>query len=162
MSIDYTISGTEELKARFGKVPGAIRSNILAAITAAMIAMQARVQQKLSGEVLNNVTGRLRNSINERVVEDGAVITGSVGTNVVYARPHEYGFNGVVSVRAHVRQQSMAWGKLIKGGPITVNVREHAMHMNIPEKSFLRSTLAEQIPDIRARLERAVTAGIQA
>jgi hypothetical protein len=37
-----------------------------------------------------------------------------VGTNVEYARPHEYGFNGTVTVKEHLRLVKKAFGKSLK------------------------------------------------
>jgi phage gpG-like protein len=47
--------------------------------------------EKLTGQVLNIRSGRLRNSIGYRFVKAGAVDVGSVMTNVIYAAIHEFG-----------------------------------------------------------------------
>lgn len=53
---------------------------------------------------LGEVTGRLRNSIAHEVKMDGARgITGRIGSNVKYAAFHEFGFSGIVNVKAHTR-----------------------------------------------------------
>lgn len=46
---------------------------------------------------------RLRNSITAKVETEGERVTGVVGTNVVYAARHEFGFSGTENVRAHTR-----------------------------------------------------------
>jgi phage gpG-like protein len=108
---------------------------------------------KLSGQVLNVRTGRLRRSINQRTSGlDTPQPEGVVGTNVVYARPHEYGFKGVVSVKTHMRIQKQAFGKAIT--PVEVTVPQHSRRVNLPEKSFLRSALADLQPRIKEELER--------
>ncbi len=111
---------------------------------------------KLSGQVLKVKTGRLRNSIARDVAENGATVTGSVSSPVVYARPQEYGFQGTVSVREHMRTVKQAFGRPID--PVEVTVREHSMRMNLPERSFLRSALADMdsAGTIRAEMEAAV------
>ena len=75
----------------------------------AVLRVQRRVKEKLSGEVLNVRTGRLRRSIVERVESSGSVVTGIVGTNVEYAAPHEYGFIGVVTVKESLRVSKLTF-----------------------------------------------------
>lgn len=41
--------------------------------------------------VLGVVSGRLRNSIKTRTSRHGSVLSGSIGTNVKYGPPHEFG-----------------------------------------------------------------------
>ena len=101
---------------------------------------------KLSGQVLNVRSGRLRRSINYRVTESATGTEVKVGTNVEYARVHEYGFAGRVSVKEHMRA-----GK---------RVRAHTKNMRVPERSFLRSTLKENRAGIDKRIARAIASGI--
>lgn len=52
---------------------------------------------------IQSITGRLRMGMNSQVeIKDGQVI-GKLGNNVKYAAFHEFGFHGVVNVRAHTR-----------------------------------------------------------
>lgn len=119
------------------------------------IKLQGHVKaDKLTGQVLHNRTGTLRRSINQKVTRGPTEIKAIVGTNVSYARPHEFGFQGVVSVREHVRMQRMAWGLPMKD-PHQVTVRAHPMKMNIPEKSFLRSALADYRDEIVQEMTKA-------
>ena len=99
--------------------------------------------QKLSGQVLNRRTGRLRNSINSRVTTGPSEVSASVGTGVQYAAAHEYGVQRNVVVTVHHRMQTMAWGKPMKN-PREVLVNQHVAHMNLPERSFLRSSLQDK------------------
>lgn len=101
---------------------------------------------KLSGQVLHVRTGTLRRSINRKVMTRDNSVMGEVGTNVVYGAIHEYGFDGSVDVRAHTRQ-------LAGGG--SANVRAYVMRMRMPERSYLRSTLAEEADRIRETLRQA-------
>lgn len=103
--------------------------------------LQAKVKSdKLSGQVLNVRSGRLRRSINARVDGDGWQVTGVVGTNVEYARAHEFGFKGTVQVKEHLRRMRQG----------NVMVSQHTRNVNIPERSFLRSALDDMKPEIRA------------
>ena len=60
-----------------------------------------------------------------------------VGTNINYARVHQDGFSGVVSIPAHVRTITQAFGKKLKGGPLQVNVKAHNKKMEIAQRQFL-------------------------
>lgn len=51
----------------------------------------ARVQDNLTGKILQRRTGRLRSSFSTDVVGQGMEIRGIVGSNLVYAPIHEFG-----------------------------------------------------------------------
>lgn len=53
---------------------------------------------------LDAITGRLRSSIATSVQRSGKGAIGRIGSNVKYARYHEFGLKGVVQVREHFRQ----------------------------------------------------------
>lgn len=77
-----------------------------------MLRMQQVIQQKLSGEVLQPRTGKLRGSINvQPVVVDGNTITGTVegaGGPAFYGRFHEWGGNGPYEI-VPVNKQALAF-----------------------------------------------------
>jgi len=79
------------------------------------------------------LTGRLNRSIGFKATPDNLAI----GTNVAYAKTHQHGLNGPVSVPKHTRKQTHAWGKPIAGGPITVEVKGHTKIMKINPRPFL-------------------------
>jgi phage gpG-like protein len=110
---------------------------------------------KLSGQVLNVRTGRLRRSINGRtVMTNPDRPEGTVGTNVVYARPHEFGFKGNVTVKSHLRTVKQAFGKSIT--PVQVQVGSFSRRVDLPVRSFLRSALTDMEPVIRTEINTAV------
>lgn len=122
--------------------------------------IQQHVQtQKLSGQVLNRRTGRLRNSINALVQEAPGSVSARVGTGVSYGRIHEYGFQGTLQVPAHTRMQTMAFGHPMQAK--LVEVRAHPMRVNLPERSFLRSSLRDKAPEAIERIRIAVRALIE-
>lgn len=127
------------------------------AITRLTIKMQGMVKaDKLSGQVLNVRTGNLRRSVNQKVELDPmAGPIGTVGTNEVYARPHEMGFKGEVQIREHLRTIKMAWGRTL-AEPVTAPVRSHTKQVNLPARSFLRSALEDIRPEIQPTIEREV------
>lgn len=139
--IDGGVIGGTEVVARFNSMPTNLREELRIVVGQLAFKLENKVKGKLNGEVLKRRTGLLRRSINDRVIAEGDSVTGIVSTAVVYARAHEYGFDGMVSVRAHLRTIKQAFGRAIS--PVTFPVAAHSMHMKLPEKSFLRSSLRE-------------------
>ncbi len=166
--------------ARLAGAPQRLRGALETTVTRLTILVQGAVKQKLTGEVLHVRTGTLRRSINQLVSSTAEEVRGVVGTNVAYAHIREFGFEGDVTVRAHTRrsaaQMSLARFRNRKGGGKVeiagsyakagggvgvVNVREHTMHMRMPESSFLRSSLADARPQIVADIKAAAIAAVQ-
>lgn len=135
-----------------------VMTSIEQRINAVSLRLLSRVKNdKLSGQVLKNRSGRLRGSITQEITErTDARIVAEVGTNKEYARPHEYG--GKWEVPAHQRMQRLAWGKPMKN-PRLVDVKKH--DVVLPERSFLRSALREMAPEIRAEIAKAVEEGVR-
>lgn len=147
----------EELLARLTAAPDRLRDSMWRVMQRLSIEAQAIVKQKLSGPVLHNRTGTLRRSINRLVTNDVNGIVARIGTNVRYAAVHEYGFDGDVVVKGHVRK--IASRSVGKGKNQTVQgiafVSTYTRHMTMPERSFLRSTIIEMQPKIRADIKAA-------
>ena len=159
--ITGAIVGGNEAVVRFDKFGSSIRDDLRTAVQILAIQLQAKVkEEKLSGQVLNVRTGRLRRSITQRVDADQARVYGIVGTNVEYGAAFEYGFSGVESVRAYMRQMKKAFGKTVNN-PHEIAVSAHQRTVNIPEKSFLRSALAEMKDEITAAMAAAVKASAE-
>lgn len=113
------------------------------------------VKNKLSGQVLRRRTGTLSRSIDSAVVENSQGVLGVVSTNVKYARAHEYGFSGAVAVKSHVRNIKKAFGRDI--APMSVVVNSFTRNMNLPVRSFLRSSLGENANKIKKSLLDSVS-----
>lgn len=148
--------GGETLKLDAARKGPQLRAGMTQLITRLTMRLLVRVKgSKLSGQVLNVRTGKLRRSINQRVAgQDTPMVSGTVGTNLVYARPHEYGFKGKVTIREHVRTQVTAFGRSIT--PVQVVVGSHARNVTLPERSFLRSALADMSGEIDAQTNATV------
>ncbi|KGW27306.1 hK97 gp10 family phage protein [Burkholderia pseudomallei MSHR733] len=159
MNFEAQVKGESQVIARIGRIVPNIRNALVQRVQRLVIALQVHVvADKLSGQVLNVRSGRLRRSVNQGVTTTDTTITGVVSTPVEYAPPNEYGFQGVVTVKEHLRQVTMAWGKPLST-PVTATVREHTMAMNLPERSFLRSALADQREDILRGVREAAVEG---
>jgi phage gpG-like protein len=153
--ITVELVGGKQLVAKLAAMPERVREALERAVKDLAFELQREVQQaKLSGQVLKVRTGGLRSSINTVFQHSAETIEASVGTNIRYGRVHEYGFDGTVEVPAHIRRISEAFGRPI--APTVASVRAHSRHLHLPERSFLRSALAEMAPLIEERLRLAV------
>ena len=148
------VIGADRLTKFFGALPEELKQRVEKSMGRMVLKLQARVMRdKLSGQVLKVRTGTLRRSIDQVVYREDQAIRGVVGTNVEYARPHEYGFSGTVTVKEHLRLVKKAFGKDLKS-PKEVMVRTHAARVNLPERSFLRSALKELNPAFFEEMEK--------
>lgn len=145
---------SEAVVARLQAMNGAVRSALKKTVVTEAIKVQARVMQKLAGEVLNERTHHLHDSIHYETRETATGIFAVVGTNVVYAAYHEYGFHGTQEVREHLRRVSVAFGRPI--ATVEANVRAHQRRVNYPARSFMRTTLAEKATEIKEAIETAL------
>ncbi len=130
---------------------------------------------------LGVVTNRLRSSLNRSAAEiSGNSVTSTIGSNVSYARAHEEGFDGNVTVRAQTRRVFSYGGsgtktfkQLSRTGRIvtrtrkptatsgTVQVRSFQRHMVVKQRSFIRSSLIERAPDYGRTLSRRIVAAFR-
>lgn len=156
----------EAMLARLAGSQDRLRENLRTTITRRSITVQAAVKaDKLSGQVLHVRSGTLRRSINRRIDESASGVIATVGTNVRYAAAQEYGFDGDVTVRAHTRRSALQLSAKRKDrvgkSDGLINVRSFTRHMHLPERSFLRSTLKEQAPEIRQELRTAILEAVR-
>jgi phage gpG-like protein len=142
--------GDDRLVARLEAMPGRLHDGIARAVTRLGFELQRRVQEKLSGEVLKVRTGTLRSSINTQITDTPTEVSATVGTNVAYARYHEYGVARSWVIEARNAQVL----RFTIGGQTLF--RRRVTHPPLPERSFLRSALAEMAPQIEEGLREAI------
>lgn len=158
MSVTITVQ-SEEAEVRLRAAGQDALGRVREAMDRAMATLQAHVKaDKLSGQVLKNRTGTLRRSINRRVEVRGLTVEGLVGTNVEYARRHEYGFDGTENVRSFTRLQTHVFGREL-AEPFEVVVQAFTRHARTLERPFLRPALADLRNEILTELGRAVAEG---
>lgn len=88
---------------------------------------QETMQRSITGYIVpkfRHPTGKLAQSINFKVEGNDYA---EVGTNLVYAAYHEYGFHGRVQVSQHTRNGAL--------------VRAHGRNVNYPGRPYLRPAL---------------------
>lgn len=107
-------------------------------------------QEKLSGpgtgQALNVRTGRLRRSITQRITDSGRQVRGIVGTNVEYAKFHEFG----QSIKGDLKKQREGFKAGLKADKPALSAD------SLPPRSFLRTALKEMEPRIREEFAHAV------
>jgi hypothetical protein len=147
--------GDDRLLAWLRAVPDEANSGLVRAITKIAIDLQSKVQQdELTGGVLSARSGSLKSSIDLRIDQSATGVTGTVFSDCTYARVHEYGFVGIVNVKASLRRITEAFGRPTSGK--TINVRPHARKIDLPERSFLRSALEDMTPAIGEAVNAAL------
>ncbi len=157
-----------------GQYP-AIQNRIGQSMARLVITLTRKIkEEKLTGQVLKNKTGTLRRSISPEVSQSGTNLTGTVGTNIVYARIHEYGGTTKPHDIIPTHRQALMWAKASFIGPIRMTKAGkfarrqgsepfqfakvvHHPGSKIPERSFMRTALREMEPEIRAQFENAIT-----
>ncbi len=159
MSLDIRFHGDQQVIANLKDMGPKVAAAAKDAISRGAFKVLALSKQKVSGDVLRNRTGTLRRAINARITANEWQIIGTVGIKLTYAAAHEFGIHRVVSVPAHLRMMKVAWGRPVKE-PRQIMVGAHPMKMNLPERSFLRSSLKELRVDIVADLRASVTKAV--
>jgi phage gpG-like protein len=160
LGISGRIAGANTVLNQFASVTPEARKRVRDTVSRLALQLLRHVKaDKLSGQVLRNVTGTLRRSINQKVRDEQGAIIGSVGTNLSYARAHELGvdMHKAVQVRAHLRTITQAWGRpLATPRQVQVGPFSRNQHIHLPERSFLRSALDDMRPEIRQQLVDAL------
>jgi phage gpG-like protein len=155
------ITGSEEVQRRFANMPAGVRAALRAKVFALTLMLEAHVKNdKLSGQVLNTVTGRLKRSIQSRVTEDESLITGSVFSSgdVPYAAIHEFG--GKTSPHDIVPVKAKALAFMMNGKMVFAKIVHHPGSV-MPERSYLRSSLDDMHDRIVNELTQAVRGAVQ-
>ncbi len=154
--VQVRVVGDKLVAASFLHMSKTMQSTMAKEMGRLAILLQRYVKQnKLTGQVLKVRTGTLRRSISNEIRQSPGHIEAIVGTNVKYGAAHEFGFSGVVTVKAHMRTIKQAWGKPI--APTQVSVSSFSRQINLPEKSFLRSALRDMTPQLKQELANAVS-----
>jgi len=122
--------------------------------------LQARIQQKLSGGVLNMKSGVLAGSIGMALDETSTGIAARFFTSpdVKYAAIHEFG--GTIPPHQIVPDKARALAFLV-GGKQAFAARVNLPAIAMPERSYMRSSLAGMADEIRDELDATVVEALQ-
>lgn len=157
---NVVLTGDRELIAHIDRMPSAVRDMLRRKIRELALRLKGKIQrEKLSGQVLNVVTGALRRSIQDGVEETDTGIFGEVFSSgdVKYARIHEFGGK----TRAHriYPKKADALAFMMGGRQVFAKWVDHPGSV-MPERSFMRSSLAEMAPVIVREMKEAVIRGL--
>lgn len=120
-------------------------------------ALKAKIQENLSGRVLQTKSGALLRDVVSGVERQGTLLIGYAGiepeneTIKEYALTHEYGGRGTYTI-VPVNKSVLRF--IGKSGDVVFT--KFVRHPAAPERSYLRSALAEMQPEIVAGLEEAI------
>lgn len=150
MSLVFHLRGDEEMTRYLREFPEAFRGILMLRMRQLASLISARMKEKVSGEVLHIVSGKLRASLYARAYDAKSGIFISFGSrgDVPYAGIQEYG--GDVSLPEITPKNKAA---LLIYGQCKARARAHVVH--IPERSYIRSTGEEMSGDAIAAVNAA-------
>lgn len=154
MKFTATLVGDKELIAELESMPNRVHEELLKAVSSMAVRLETYIKEdKLEGQVLKHKSGKLWQSIQHDVEDQGTSVYGQVFSagDIKYAGLHEYGRE----VREHTRRVTAVFGHAPKF-PIWANVKAFKM----PERSFMRSALADKQDEITDGLAAAVNRGM--
>lgn len=143
-----------EIRIRFAGMAANLRPALRRTLERETILLQRHVvEDKLSGQVLNVRTGTGRRSITA-TVEDGpgGSLVGRVGTNLGYMIANEFGAQ-IPEIRP-VHAKALHWMSPTGESVFAMRAAAHTL----PERSFLRSALADRHDAIVAAFRNTVLA----
>jgi phage gpG-like protein len=146
------VRGLDETSARFDAYPAALQAALGAKANELTTALADLVKDnKLSGAVLNTGSGALRDSIAASVTADSDGVLASVGSegDMKYAAIQEYG--GKTSAHEILPVKGGVLAFVAGEGQHFARRIEHPGSV-IPERSYLRSSLADMKDEILAAL----------
>jgi hypothetical protein len=146
--------GANQALARLSALPDAVNSAVARTVADLGGELQQRVQDKLSGQSFQPRSGKLRSSIDLKVDRSLTEMNAVASTDLDYGRTQEFGFAGVVGVKASLRRIREAFGRPI--AEKTINIRAYRRRFDLPGRSFLASALDETTPDISAEIDAAL------
>lgn len=111
---------------------------------------------------LGVVTNRLRSSASKTpAVLAGNAIVSSIGSNIVYAAPHEFGYQGSPTIRQHIRRSPRTvFGRPNPHAGEGITIREHKRAMKIAARRPFGQGLDERQEAYAAALGQTVEAAI--
>ena len=155
-----TVSLRDSASAALAALPGRLQRALADKANALAAALEAKVQQKLAGEVLDPRSGALARSIVSTIEETttGVSVTIASSGDVKYAAIHEFG--GTIAPHEIVPDKARALAFAIGGKEVFAR-RVNLPAIVMPERSYLRSSLADMADEIAEGLGDAVIEAMQ-
>jgi phage gpG-like protein len=151
----FQIDLRDDFSASLAAMPDRVRQALSSKVNVLAVALEAKIQQKLSGGVLNMRSGALASSIIATVDESSADVSVRIGTSgdVKYAAIQEFG--GTIPPHQIVPDKAKTLAFVV-GGKQVFAARVNLPAVTMPERSYLRSSLAEMAEEIAEGLSEAV------
>ena len=150
---------------KFDGYMSAVKADLVANIlgTGQLIAtiLESTIKRKLSGEVLNEITGKLKSSIS--VQFDGndsgfTVIATQEAAIAPYGAIQEFGGKTAAHEIVAVKTKAL---RFLEGDEVIFARIVHHPGSLMPERSYMRSSLEEQTPSIISSLKDAVERSVR-
>lgn len=155
-----SVVGDSEIIAKLREMPDKVKQSLYNKCLSLALYLEGYVKSnKLQGQVLNHITGRLQQSIHSDADIGDMSATGRVfsASPMPYAAIHEFGG----TIPAHIVEVKNALAlHFTMAGKDVFATRVQIPAIQMPERSFLRSSLADNKDKIIAELTEAVTEGI--
>jgi len=146
--------------AALAAMPERLRDALSSKATVLTAALQGKIQQKLSGGVLNARSGALARSIIASIDDSPANVSARIATSgdIKYAAIQEFG--GIIPPHEIVPDKVKALAFVV-GGKQVFATRVNLPAITMPERSYMRSSLAEMADEIRDMLSAVVVEAFQ-
>jgi phage gpG-like protein len=159
--LNITLIGEKEVFAKLDTMPEMVRRILSAKLMELGERLKTHIQMdKLSGQVLNVVTGALRRSITRGPVEeigDALMVSVFSAGDVKYAGIHEFG--GQTQPHDIYPKNAQALAFMMGGQQIFAKVVHHP-GSKMPERSFMRSSLDDMAATIIDELHASIQEGL--
>ena len=160
--IGVQITGAAQVIERLGALPEKVRLAAKSSLDLWALELASYIKaDKLSGQVLNRRSGNLSSSVFPSKSETSTSVSGGAraGLDVPYAKIHEYG--GLIPAHQVVAINAKALAFTV-GGVMRFAKSVQIPDVQMPERSYMRSSLREKAPDGIAELRAAVKESIAA
>jgi phage gpG-like protein len=160
MLLNISVEGDKKLIARLDGLPQKMHDAILKKVTGLNLLLEIKAKGKLSDDVLHVKTGALRRSIFGTIEDSGKSIVGMVASSgdVKYAAIQEFGGKTAAHDIFPDKAKSLAF---VLGGKEAFFKVVHHPGSQIPERSYLRSSLEDMSAQIIFGLKEAVAEGLK-
>lgn len=160
-TLNVTLTGDKEVALRLSEMPNKVRSFLFVTVTRVALYLENYVKtNKLQGQVLNHISGRLQSSIHSSSSQTGSRVGGIVfsAAPMPYAAIHEFG--GFIP--AHIIEVKNALAlHFVKGGKDVFAKSVNWPGATMPERSYMRSSLADNKDKIVAEMKAAVMEAVK-
>jgi phage gpG-like protein len=157
----FKLTGADEVVKRFNRLGADVQACLFATSQTLAASLEAHVQQdKLSGQVLNRLSGDLAASIATTVEIGDGVVTAqvSVADPPPYASILEFG--GVIPAHDVKPVSAEALSFMLDGRRVFAKVA-HIPDVTLPAHSYLRSSLQDMAAAIASELQQAVARALK-